>query len=132
MSEIEVGDRVTYKFEFENFNRIVLITSNPIAEEYMKNPKRILKIERIGANGWYTVYEKDKELLTEEERELLRVMIKYLCAEIGYIKKADGKIILVRNSGEDIAQIVIKDTVLSYKNIEVNKIYTLSELGLEK
>ncbi len=88
----------------------------------------ILKIERIGSNGWYTVYE--KELLTEEERELLKVMIKNLCADIGYIKKSDEKVILIKNNGIEIAQIVIKDIILGFKNLVKNKEYTLSELRI--
>lgn len=46
--------------------KIVMTNKNDI--DFVKfDDKTIIKIERIGSNGWYTVYEKEKELLTEEE-----------------------------------------------------------------
>lgn len=125
--DIQVGDRIT--FIYKNEKKVELAGSSQLINQ-VKKAVEILKIERIGSNGWYTVYEKEKELLTEEERELLKVMIKNLCADIGYIKKSDEKVNLIKNNGEEIAQIVIKDIILEFKNLVKNKEYTLKELRI--
>ncbi len=127
--DIQVGDRIT--FIYKNKEIIEFVGSSQLINK-AKEKVEILKIERIGSNGWYTVYEKKKELLTEEERELLKVMIKNLCADIGYIKKSDEKVILIKNNGVEIAQIIIRDVILGFKNLEEDKEYSLSDLGLYK
>ncbi len=72
-NQIQVGDRVTYRFledDKENMKheRQSIMTSEEEIVRYTTiTDLVILKIERIGRNGWYTVYE--KELLTEEEKD---------------------------------------------------------------
>lgn len=126
---IEVGDRVT----FENLegNKVVTIIKDDIDMQNTKEAletRKILKIERPK----YEVIEEKKELLTEEEKELLQVMIKNLHTHIKHIKKSGDKIILIKNNNEEVAQIIISDTILYFNNLEYRKTYSLSELGLEK
>ncbi len=130
MPEIEVGDRIKYLDKYKT-ERVTIIKDAEMVEVYKNDNGKyitILKIERPK----YEVIEEKKELLTEGERELLKVMIKYLCAEIGYIKKTDEKVILIKNNGVEIAQIVIRDIVLGFKNLQEDEEYTLEELGLEE
>lgn len=129
--DIQVGDRVTFLYKNE---KMVEIAGNSKLINKAKENTETLKIERIGNQGWYTVYEKEekRELLTDKERELLKVMIKNLCADIGYIKKTYEKVILIKNNGVKIAQIIIRDVILEFKNLEKDKEYSLSELGLEE
>ena len=53
----------------------------------MNEFKEVLKIERIGTNGWYTVYEKETEILDEKEKEYLNNLIKPFKNEVKYITK---------------------------------------------
>ena len=93
--DIQVGDKVTYRYESEENIRMSIITDTNELRDYkhmsLKKGKidsiDILKIERIGEKGWYTVYEAEKELLTEEEREYLKLRLKFSRYENSYIKK---------------------------------------------
>lgn len=135
---IEVGDRVTYKskdeLEYQKREKIVINEDEiiKILSCIKEEQIQVLKIERIGSNGWYTVYEKEKELLTEEEKELLQVMIKNMSVDIEYIKKSGDKVIFIKNNSEEAAQIIISDVILDFNNLEYRKLYLLSELGLNK
>lgn len=127
---IEVGDRVTYKSGKDQ--RQVIMTNEEQIENYESNVL-IIKIERIGINGWYTVYEKEdkKELLTNEEKEFLKHYIKIL------ENLDNGKAIYIYREEEKI--VVCLDTDLAYYievgkkfgNMNINTTYTLLELGLE-
>ena len=75
---IQVGDRVTYRYVNEEEQKQERIAVNMDEIFWLGNTdKGILKIERIGQNGWYTVYEK-KDLLTDEERAFFKYYTKYL------------------------------------------------------
>ena len=84
----------------------------------------ILKIERPK----YEVVEEKKELLTEEEKEFLRIFNK--------IEKNKIKEVGISNSGN----LCITDNRIftnfidtdKFQNLEKNKSYTLKELGLEE
>ena len=76
--DLQVGDRATYRYKCEKNTeqRRIAVSMDEIF--WLKNTdKEILKIERIGSNGWYTVYEK-KDLLTDEERAFFKYYTKYL------------------------------------------------------
>lgn len=124
---IEAGDRVTYKYKGESdiFTRIITINSD--TEITLKDDKEILKIERIGSNGWDTVYEKEEELLTEEEREFLKDMIKHY--DITHILCGEDSIDL--HSESHIVACLDYPKKLKFKNIQ-DKRYSLSELGLDE
>lgn len=61
--EVEVGDRVTYKDGYVG----IVLDNEEINYQTVVRDREIIKVERIGQNGWEVVEEK-KELLTEEER----------------------------------------------------------------
>ena len=97
-------------------------------EDIKKGYIEILKIERPK----YEVIEEKKELLTEEEREFLRLYIKYL--------NMQGKDVLIgiRKMGSEIwflisecSGYIYKHNSQAFKGLELNRKYTLKELGLE-
>ena len=124
--DIQVGDKVTYKYEDEIYIKIIL-------DEYelsvlKEDDREILKIERPK----YEVVEVKKELLTEEEKEFLKQYIKIIEG------LNNGKVDRIIRREEDI--FIVLQTGLTYKieigikfgNMQVNKEYTLKELGLEE
>ncbi len=121
MSEIEVGDRVTYKTCGNEYTDIVQNIS------YYEG-KQILKIER----PTYTVVEEKKELLTEEERELLKSYIKWIKnlnnGEIICIYRKDSYIVINLKTQLDYEM----DIGARFEKMENFKDYTLQELGLEE
>lgn len=92
----------------------------------------VLKIERIGSNGWYTVYEAKEDLLTEEEKEFLKLYVKMSKLKITNIVKEDEnnqcKLVLYEHS----IGICTYYKENYFKSLELNKTYTLQELGLEE
>lgn len=122
--DIQVGDRIT--FIYKNKEIIEFVGSSQFINK-TKEKVEILKIERIGANGWYTVYEKEKELLTEE-REFLKQYIKFINEIVTGVKRSNS----VLNFMQYKEEINYINTVNNFEGLENNRIYTLSELGLEK
>lgn len=133
--KIEVGDRVTYR-SYGTDENIITLVSNDTVMDYLKNilsgevlyKIEILKIERIGSNGWYTVYEKDKELLTEKEKEFFTDILKYY--EVKYIFFQDEDMSLSDKDYHMLACIDYPKT-LNFQNLK-GKNYSLSELRLEE
>lgn len=126
---IEVGDRVTLKYRNENRIYKWLMTCKSDAETALQDDKEIKKIERIGSNGWYTVYEKEKELLTEEERAFLNSYIKFSDYYISFISKQNHTILFYNFDDYDaIGTMDINNCY--FLRLEKNKKYALSELGL--
>ena len=129
--DIQVGDRVTSKNN-ETGEIYVEIVYNKIGVENIKKISyniEPIKIERIGASDWYTVYEK-KELLTDEEKEFLKDIIKYY-DNISQIAFNSNNI----NFCDNINYIICASDYpknLKFGNIKKDKEYTLEELGLEK
>lgn len=132
--DIEAGDRVTYKYKGESdiFTRIITINSD--AEITLKDDKEILKIERIGSNNWDTVYEKEKDLLTEEEREFLQQAIEFA----NYGNKKNEKVKYIKQSGYFIyfhfsphySNSIYIDKDIYFRGLTEDEQYSLSELGL--
>ena len=129
--DIQVGDRLTYKSIGKIF--IELIKSSRDLKEILfeieNKDTEILKIERIGENGWYTVYEK-KDLLTDEEREFLKNIIKYYDG----ISRIEATLssISFENDNFHIICIIDYPKKLKFENIKKNEYYTLKDLGLEE
>ena len=140
--DIQVGDRITYiqikqiisprsfyDFKTEEVkNKVTRIVTDSI--------KEVLKIERIGTNGWYTVYEKETEILDEKEKEYLNNLIKPFKNEVKYITKNafNDNSYFINISCYSITNNFClpnfkKDKM--YKNMELEKRYTLKELGME-
>lgn len=130
--DIQVGDRVTYE-SINNNKKITEIVNNDNIdigwfERNLKNIHiEILKIERIGENGWYTVYE-EKELLTDEEREFLNAFKNISRQEIEGVEIDSDKVLEIHRELNCTNYIPTN----KFKNLEVNKYYTLKELGLEE
>ena len=136
--DIQVGDKITYKYLNNNDNKIYTSIIEDIGD--LKTYERmiesrieigsieILKIERPK----YEVVEERKELLTEEEREFLKQYIKIIESlnngQVTSIRKQSSWIILkLKTELEYQADIGPK-----FKNLEDCKTYTLKELGLEE
>lgn len=97
----------------------------------MESSIEILKIER----PQYEVIEEKKELLTEEEKEYLKLVLKLEINKTIAIKKTRNSAgnmhlnLLYGNGIADGYYRAIKDDY--FKNLEKNVIYTLKELGLK-
>lgn len=136
--DIQVGDRITYITKVSKLLKGKTCYDIEMVEEKRKaiittdldniEKDNILKIERIGQNGWYTVYEKDKELLTEKEREFLKQYIKFSNTVINGIKK-DDSILNFMQYDEEINYISLID---DFEGLENHRLYYLKELGLEE
>ena len=132
--DIQVGDRIAYKYLFDNnkiYSFIIRNTANLKDYERMKENNRIeiLKIERPK----YEVVEEKKELLTEEEREFLRLYIKlnitFQKEKINYIYLTKDYLHFNYGKNYDYEIEICNGMFLNLKR-EKN-IYALSELGLE-
>ena len=132
--DIQVGDIVTYKNINEpdyQARQKIMINEDDIAKIHScikESQIEILKIERPK----YEVVEEKKELLTEEEREFLKLYIKIIKSlnngQIISIRKQSGWIVLkLKTELEYQADIGSK-----FKNMEDCKKYNFSELGLEE
>lgn len=132
---IKVGDRVTYRKKEEYKEAINLVTDRIEARQMESIFEIILKVERIGSSGWYTVYEKQekKELLTEDERKFLKLYLDLLksVVHIKQLEKSNYETIRLYSSNE--TEYIYSFDISSdmFKKINENKRYTLSELGLE-
>ena len=132
--DLQVSDRVTYKYT-DKSNTVVELVSNDNVDvlsfkDYLENERiKILKIERIGENGWYTVYEK-KDLLTSEEKEFLKDIIKYY-DNISQIKFREEIINLCDEDSYVMCSLDYPDN-MKFENIKKVEFYTLKDLGLEE
>ena len=134
--DIKVGDLVTYKSSGEI--RIASIIDDKdidnIQEDIKNKNIEILKIER----PHYEVVEEKKELLTKEEKEFLKQVLKFMDIKILYIS-IDKQVVSNRkkihfSQNEDGSGLgywyYIKNSY--FNRLEDNKVYTLQELGLEE
>lgn len=129
--DIQVGDRVTYE-NYEGNLVIVLICNNAGITEMKEilKTRKLIKIERQK----YEVIEENKELLTEEEKEFLKLMMNFRTDKLKYVKKAKdykGEEELMIGGNNDQYTINFIPTK-KFKNLEFNKVYYLKELGLEE
>ena len=120
------GDRVTFKTE----NQILVTDKKTFDKDIIK------RIERIGSNGWETIWKENKNLLTEEEKEFLRQALKF--GNYGSTT-GNGTIKFICKSGyyiymyydEWASNTIYIDKNLYFKSLEEDKKYILKELGLE-
>ena len=110
---------------YENACRVIHV----INESYIRN---IVKIEEP---QYKTVFIDSAYILKDEEREYLVSIIKPFKDRIIFISKES------RTSGQELIHIKLKDDFIKlpyfnkdsmYKNMEVNKAYTLADLGLDR
>lgn len=133
--DIQVGDRVTYKYLNTNKGEIFISTVEDIGEvqnyKQMSSNKteissiEILKIERPK----YEVIEEKKELLTEEEKEYLKQYTKF--NDINY-KELRINIFCIKFINGISSITCYINTENKFKNIKLGKIYKKDELGLEE
>lgn len=130
MKDIRLGDVITYKSKLDGKINILLMTSSEQANFYSTSKSfEILKIER----PTYEVVEEKKELLTDEEREFLKQFIKLSDFYIDYIQK-NGRVVdflaIARGGYEQVGRIIVDNCY--FKKLENEKMYSLSDLGLEE
>ncbi len=158
-NQIEVGDRITYietRIVIDRNRMGDVFTTFALKTKKVKNKvtkivtnsdmefKEVLKIERIGQKGWYTVYKKESEILDEKEKEYLSTIIKPFKNRVEYIIKENVNQVncFISNSKQFehiVIQITDSDFIFlptfkkntMYKKMETNKAYTLKKLGLE-
>ena len=158
-NQIEVGDRITYietRIVIDRNRMGDVFTTFALKTKKVKNKvtkivtnsdmefKEVLKIERIGQKGWYTVYKKESEILDEKEKEYLSTIIKPFKNRVEYIIKENvNQVNCFISNSKQFEHIVIKITDSDfifltkfkkntmYKKMETNKAYTLKKLGLE-
>lgn len=128
--KIEVGDRVTYKDGYVG----IVLDNEEINYQTVVRDREIIKVERIGQNGWEVVEEK-KELLTEEEREFLKQTLRF-----GNYGKdtGNGEILFIQKYGyflrfyydEWACNTIYFDKMECFKMLEEEKKYTLKELRI--
>ncbi len=124
--DLQVGDRVTYKSI--KTNEVVTLIIDETALLNDMQDKRFFEILKIERQKYETVYEK-KELLTEEEKEFLKGILKYY--EMEYIEFQNENINLLDEDKYTIAYFDYPRRNLEFEGIERHKYYTLKELGLE-
>lgn len=97
---------------------------------------RFVKIER--PIKYETIYEAPKEILEKEEKEYLEAVIRPFRKKILYIRKSpqyeydysynENIVFILQNDDCGLLPYFTKNTM--YKGMELNKEYTLEELGL--
>ena len=124
--QIEVGDRVTSKNKGTG-KIYVEIAYNNVAIENMKSDlynTEIIKIER----PHYEVVEEKKELLTEEEKEFLKSILRYYKATTIYFDV--DRVLFFDDIIEEISPNYPKG--LKFEGVKKHTQYDLEELGLEE
>ena len=136
--DIQVGDKITYKhkaMEVENTEIVYeLGRISTLLFEIKEGNMEILKIERPK----YEVVEENKELLIEEEKEFLKQVLRFIDIKILsiniYKQEISNKKEIHFNQNEDGSGLgywyYIKNSY--FNGLEINKVYTLKELGLEE
>lgn len=125
---LEVGDRVTFKSTKNKQISTIIVDCIGFRDDLLDEDYcEILKIER----PHYEVIEEKKELLTEEEKELLKLYIKYIKS----LKNGKIETIYRQNNWMTLRLKTELEYTLDigpkYSNMENCREYTLKELGLE-
>ena len=135
--DIQVGDRITYKFidkdgiftEIVGSNNLSLTSIHWFKEHLEDKEIEIIKIERPK----YEVVEEKKELLTEEEKQFLRYMCKYYdIKKIAF--RGNEMDIYSKDSenSEDMIACIDCPKSLTFEGIEDGILHISKELGLEE
>lgn len=125
--DIQVGDLVTYKNETKfNVLKKVIVNESELdyyQKQFNNKSYELLKIERQN----YEVIEEKKELLTEEEKEFLKMISKIRIDGISHIKRRNGELDITGNTRSIVNYIPTN----KFKGLNEDEEYTLKELGLE-
>lgn len=128
------GDRVTYTLNSDIEDIHILYVDGYDGESiksFEKDDGKVLKVER--QVNYETIYEY-KEILDKEEKEYLRNVIKPFRNKVSYIARcstfeSDQQYISIKLSDDIICLPYFKKDTM-YKGMEVERKYTLEELGL--
>ena len=136
---INVGDRVTYKFEGETYTKIIMTDSDRVIEG-----ANITSVERP-VNGYTTVYAewKDEEvkkpkLLTDEEEKYLNRILDFINLDIKIqtirFKKCFNNYshdhVIIEFVSESFVELEITCHDYRFDGVEEYNDYSISELGL--
>lgn len=127
--------RVVYKNELVEEDRMAANTLNNYAENLKDDcgdtEFDIVKVERP---RYETVFERKEEILDEAEKRYLRNVIRPFRSKVESISKQVNydktEYIEIELRGMNIAYLPDFEANTMYKNMEVNREYTLKELGL--
>ena len=130
--DLKIGDKITYEFQAlkgEKVKNERIINDTADVKIYKNNELyKILKIERPK----YEVVEEKKELLTEEEKRFLKHYIEIIedldNGKFKELLKQEERLIIFLNTG--ITYYI--DLGNKFGKMEINKLYTLKDLGLEE
>lgn len=122
--DIQVGDRVTYKNLEEKIVTTLIGSSVDIGSmKEILETRELLKIERPK----YELVEEHKKLLTEEEKEFLKMISKIRIDGISHIRKRNGEISITGTTKSIVNYIPTN----KFKGLNEDEAYTLKELGLK-
>jgi hypothetical protein len=135
---LQKGDKVFYKSSNNKTKSIIINGLSGETLKYVENGLGLGNVFKIlRPTGYKKVYEVEQEILDEEEKKYLSAVIKPFKNRVEYIIKklsscnstAEYIVIEVINEGCIALPYFKKDTM--YKGMEIDKEYTLKELGLE-
>ena len=129
--KLKTGDKVTF-LDYRGIEHILFVKEydNKTIEYFENNANKVLKVER--PVKYKTIYEY-KEILDDVEREYLSYVIRPFRNRVKYITKkqcnGEERIVIFYINGYPTTMPTFKPNTM-YKNMELNKEYTLEELGL--
>lgn len=131
---LKKGDKITLRKSIVKEYYVIDALNNIRIGDYY-NPEAIEKIAKIERPVQYeTIYEAPKQILDKEEKEYLECFLKPFKNETKYIYKISdiGKKVewLRFYIGHIWYDLPLFDKGTMYKGMELNKEYTLKELGL--
>lgn len=136
--KLQKGDKVFYK---SSNNKTKSIIINGLSGETLKYVENGLGLENVfkilRPTGYKKVYEAEKEVLDEKEKEYLSAVIKPFKNNVLYIVKVYNlyndyqQLLTIALKGDRFIQFPSFEKDTMYKGMIPNRYYTLKELGLE-
>lgn len=135
--KLKTGDKVTWVDRVQNKKHTRIVKSSDYNIEQFESYcvcGEVVKVPR--PTGYKTVYEVKKEILDEEERKYLSAAIKPFKKNVLYIVKVYNlyndyqQLLTIVLKGDRFIQFPSFEKDTMYKGMELNRGYTLEELGL--
>lgn len=136
--KLKTGDKVTWVDRVQNKKHTRIVKSSDYNIEQFESYcvcGEVVKVLR--PTGYKTVYEVEKEILDEEEKKYLSALIKpfknrveYIIKKLSFCKSA-AEYIVIELINDHYIMLPYFDKRTMYKGMELEKEYTLKELGLE-
>lgn len=132
MKNIEIGDKVTYKYLDTNKQfTMIVVTDSDINDLNTMKKEDLIQILKIERPKYEVIEEKKEELLTGEEKEFLKKYIKLIESlnngNVESIRK-EYYLIVIRLKTQLEYQVEVGP---KFKNLEDSKLYTLKELEVQ-